>query len=127
MKSLIVEHNEKNATPFSSVYAAMDNRIRTEKAMEMYEDFFTSKSHMKRLQQVEKIILDFFNQYPNYYNPRFGHNIPFEAVKISDVGRFLRRMKTEEKNERLYRPLFKLGNVIPTMSNGHLIVRVYPE
>lgn len=126
MTKLLV--NEDNRTTYRAVNALgayVDATNRGKIAMKQHNRFFNSNNHLDRIEAVTSIIKKFFNRYPDYTTPRGINGRPFEAIKISDVGRVLSRTPISVKNNELYAPLLALGNIDVKSKNGHLIVRIY--
>lgn len=107
--------------------AYLDAKHRGREAISTYPTFFRSDSHLDRMDAVAAIIKNFFDCNPSYTTPRFGRGKPFEAVKVEAAGYRIARTSREDKQAKLYGPLEALGNVTYKVTNGHLIIRVYPK
>lgn len=107
--------------------AYLNAKYRGQEAISTYPTFFRSSSHLDRMDAVAAIIKNFFGCLPSYNTPRFGQGRPFEAVKVEAAGYRIARASRQEKNEKLYGPLDALGNVTYKVTNGHLIIRIYPN
>jgi len=121
------DNTTRNQAP-NPLGAYIDAKRRGKEAIAQHKEFFEGDKHLDRLDAVAAIIHNFFGRYPDYTNPRgLNRKVPFEAVKVADVGRFLSRTPVAVKNEKLYAPLLALGNVDVQSKNGHLLVRVFPS
>lgn len=107
--------------------AYLNATYRAKEAELQHPDFFNSKRHNDRVDAVIEILSAFFDREPDYITPRgVRRNLPFENVKMQDVGRMLSRTDRDTKWDRLYAPLIALGDMDVISANGHLLVRVYP-
>lgn len=123
---LVDEDTVTHCFSYNPFAAYLDAQHRGEIAKDQHPDFFESDEHLDRLDEVLAIAKNFFGRHPDYVTPR-GINLkrPFEAVKYADVGRFLTKTPAHVKNDKLYAPLLKMGNVEVNSKNGHLVIRVY--
>lgn len=103
----------------------LDATERDRNARKSNPKFFNNTAHLDRICAVRDIIYNFFKRNPNYMTARGFGRRPFETVKILDVGPFLNKKSSNEKNEQLYQPLLNLGNVEVISKHGHLTVRIY--
>lgn len=107
--------------------AYLNATYRAKEAELQHPEFFNSKKHNDRVDEVIEILVAFFDRNPSYITPRgVRRSTPFENVKMQDVGRQLSRIARDTKWYRLYAPLMALGDVDVISANGHLLVRVFP-
>lgn len=106
--------------------AYLDAKYRGQEATSAYPTFFRGDAHLDRMDAVAGIVRNFFGCSPSYTTPRFGRGKPFESVKVEAAGYRIARTSREDKQNKLYGPLEALGNVTYKVTNGHLIIRVYP-
>ena len=107
--------------------AYLNATYRAKEAELQHSEFFNSKKHNDRVDEAVEILSEFFDRNPDYITPRgVRRNLPFENVKMQDVGRMLSRINRDQKWENLYAPLIAMGDVDVISANGHLLVRVYP-
>ena len=99
---------EKGSTGF---WGRNDCEERSEMALEKFPDFFTNPDHLKKVDEVIRIVTDFFPIKKGVYtNRRVGNRKtgPFTTVKIDDPV-FPNWLKQSEKDELYYNPLDALG------------------
>lgn len=122
----VVEDTVTTRKMGNALGAYIDAKRRGDDAVKKNAEFFESDTHLDRLGAVADIIKNFFGCLPSYYTPRYGHSRPFEAVKVEAAGYRIARTSSKDKQAKLYGPLENLGDVSFKVSNGHLIIRVYP-
>lgn len=99
---------EKSSTGY---WGRTDCEDRSEMALEKFPLFFNDSAHISKVEQVLRIVENFFRIKKGVYiNRRIGTNKsgPFTAIKV-DNPVFPNAMKQIEKNKLFYDPLDALG------------------
>ena len=126
MHTLINEETSTRVRSHNPLGSYLDANNRSQAAYDAHKDLFDTDEHVDRVKAVEIIIQRFFGHLPSYYTYRgLGTRRPFESIKVANVGWKLSKIRIEEKNTKLYKPLLDLGNVEVISKNGHLAIRVY--
>jgi hypothetical protein len=126
MSTAVVEETETTRRSANPIGAYLNAKERGDMAMAQHEDFFNDPEHVDRLAAVGTVLHDFFGRHPDYITPRgINRRRPFDNVKMNNVGWFLNRFSTADKQTRLYDRLSAIGNVEAISKNGHFWVRVY--
>ena len=115
-------------TAYAAIAARLDAQGRSDAAADENPDFFLSTAHQQRIDAVRDIVTSFFtDRKAVYVNHRQNRSRPFTVVKLDDARWPAKITSVAKKNQHLYDPLKRLGNVeiVNSRRTNSWLFRIY--